>query len=80
MLDIKLPDISGLDVLKRLGDRPHVVFSTAYDTYAIEAFEVEAVDFLLKPYEQDLHNLNRMQRQRPILRLSYLFLRPCALR
>jgi len=52
VLDIKLPDISGLDVLKRLADRPHVVFSTAYDTYAIEAFEVEAVDFLLKPYEQ----------------------------
>ncbi len=52
MLDIKLPDISGLDVLKRLADRPHVVFSTAFDTYAIEAFEVEAVDFLLKPYEQ----------------------------
>jgi len=52
VLDIKLPDISGLEVLKRLDDRPHVVFSTAYDTYAIEAFEVEAVDFLLKPYEQ----------------------------
>jgi DNA-binding LytR/AlgR family response regulator len=52
ILDIRLPDISGLDVLKRLADRPHVIFSTAYDTYAIEAFEVEAVDFLLKPYEQ----------------------------
>jgi DNA-binding LytR/AlgR family response regulator len=52
ILDIKLPDISGLEVLKRLADRPHVIFSTAYDTYAIEAFEVEAIDFLLKPYEQ----------------------------
>jgi two-component system LytT family response regulator len=52
LLDIKLPDISGLEVLKRISDRPHVVFSTAYDSYAIEAFEVEAVDFLLKPYEQ----------------------------
>ncbi|MDO8434514.1 MAG: LytTR family DNA-binding domain-containing protein [Candidatus Binatus sp.] len=52
VLDIKLPDISGLEVLKSLGDRPHVIFSTAYDSYAIEAFEVEAVDFLLKPYEQ----------------------------
>ncbi|HVN27585.1 MAG TPA: LytTR family DNA-binding domain-containing protein [Candidatus Binataceae bacterium] len=52
LLDIKLPDISGLEVLKRLNDRPHVIFSTAYDSYAIEAFEVEAVDFLLKPYEQ----------------------------
>ena len=52
ILDIKLPDISGLEVLKRLTDRPHVIFSTAYDSYAIEAFEVEAIDFLLKPYEQ----------------------------
>jgi DNA-binding LytR/AlgR family response regulator len=52
VLDIKLPDISGLQVLKSLTDRPQVIFSTAYDSYAIEAFEVEAVDFLLKPYEQ----------------------------
>jgi two-component system LytT family response regulator len=52
ILDIKLPDLSGLEVLKRLSERPHVIFSTAYDSYAIEAFEVEAIDFLLKPYEQ----------------------------
>ncbi len=52
ILDIKLPDISGLEVLRSLADRPHVIFSTAYDSYAIEAFEVEAIDFLLKPYEQ----------------------------
>lgn len=52
ILDIQLPDITGLEVLKGLSDPPHVVFSTAYDSYAINAFEVEAVDFLLKPYEQ----------------------------
>ncbi len=52
MLDIKLPDISGLEVLSRLTDRPHVIFSTAYDSYAIKAFELEAIDFLLKPYAQ----------------------------
>ncbi len=57
ILDIKLPDFSGLEVLKRVADRPHVIFSTAYDSYAIEAFEVEAIDFLLKPYEQKRVNI-----------------------
>jgi DNA-binding LytR/AlgR family response regulator len=53
VLDVQLPDISGFEVLEHLTDRPHVIFSTAYDKYAINAFEVEAVDFLLKPYLQE---------------------------
>lgn len=52
ILDIRLPDMSGLEVLRRQADRPQIVFSTAYDCYAIEAFEIEAIDYLLKPYEQ----------------------------
>lgn len=52
-LDIHLPDISGLDILKVLDHQPMVIFTTAYDKYAINAFEHNAVDFLLKPFSKD---------------------------
>jgi DNA-binding LytR/AlgR family response regulator len=49
-LDVQMPGMDGFEVLKALrGPLPHVVFATAYDEYAIRAFEVEAVDYLLKP-------------------------------
>ena len=48
-LDIRMPVASGLDVAQRVGDRCHVVFVTAYDEYAIAAFEQGAVDYVLKP-------------------------------
>ena len=48
-LDIRLPVKSGLDVARALGGRCHVVFVTAYDEYAIAAFEEGAVDYILKP-------------------------------
>lgn len=49
-LDIRLPGLSGLGVLERLRHRPWVVFTTAYDRYAVSAFELEAVDYLVKPF------------------------------
>ena len=54
LLDVELPDGKGFDVIRRVGtDRmPAVVFVTAYDKYAIQAFEVNAVDYLLKPFDQ----------------------------
>ncbi len=52
-LDVQLGDISGLDVLKMLPRVPHVIFSTAYEQYAVQAFEHNAVDYLLKPYSFD---------------------------
>jgi len=52
-LDIHLPDISGLDILKVLEYQPSIIFTTAYDKYAINAFEHNAVDFLLKPFSED---------------------------
>jgi len=48
-LDIRMPGMDGLALARRLDPRTHVVFVTAYDQYALEAFEREAVDYLLKP-------------------------------
>lgn len=49
-LDIEMPGLSGFEVLTRLDEIPEVIFSSAHDKYAIKAFEVHAVDYLLKPY------------------------------
>ena len=49
-LDINLPELSGLDVLKRLVHEPAIVFTTAHDRHAIAAFELAALDYLLKPF------------------------------
>ncbi|MGB0166707.1 MAG: LytR/AlgR family response regulator transcription factor [Luteibaculum sp.] len=51
-LDIQMPGKSGFDLLEDLDHIPYVVFVTAYDEYAIKAFEVNALDYLLKPIEQ----------------------------
>lgn len=48
-LDIQMPGMTGFDLLERLDDVPPVIFTTAYDAYAIKAFEVSALDYLLKP-------------------------------
>ena len=48
-LDIQMPGMTGFDVLEQLDDVPPVIFTTAYDRYAIQAFEVSALDYLLKP-------------------------------
>jgi DNA-binding LytR/AlgR family response regulator len=52
-LDIRMPGKTGLEVARAIGDRAHVVFVTAYDEYAIAAFEEGAVDYLLKPVAAD---------------------------
>lgn len=49
-LDIEMPGASGLDVLRQIERIPMVVFTTAFDRYAVDAFDFEAVDFLLKPF------------------------------
>lgn len=52
-LDIQMPGLTGFEVLQRLEEMPQVIFSTAYDQYAFKAFEVHAVDYLLKPIKQE---------------------------
>lgn len=50
-LDIQMPGKTGFDLLSELDHAPHVIFTTAYDEYALKAFEVNALDYLLKPVE-----------------------------
>ncbi|HVF38557.1 MAG TPA: LytTR family DNA-binding domain-containing protein [Gemmatimonadaceae bacterium] len=52
-LDIQLPGVSGLDVIRAITHRPVFVFTTAYDQYAVSAFELQALDYLLKPFGRD---------------------------
>lgn len=49
-LDIQMPEITGIDFLRTLKDPPMVIFSTAYQNYAVEGFELNAIDYLLKPF------------------------------
>jgi DNA-binding LytR/AlgR family response regulator len=49
-LDIHLPKISGIDFLKTLQTRPHVILTTAFPDYALESYEYDVVDYLLKPF------------------------------
>jgi DNA-binding LytR/AlgR family response regulator len=50
-LDIHMPSLSGIEVAQRIGSRAHVVFITAFDHYALQAFEQGALDYLVKPLQ-----------------------------
>ena len=52
-LDIQMPGLTGFDLLERLEHQPAVIFTTAYDAYALSAFETSAIDYLLKPVEPE---------------------------
>jgi len=51
-LDIQMPKLSGFELIEVLDERPYVIFTTAFDQYAIKAFELNAVDYLLKPFSK----------------------------
>lgn len=52
-LDIQMPKLSGFEMLEVLEERPEIIFTTAYDQFAIKAFELNAVDYLLKPFSKE---------------------------
>ena len=52
LLDVQMPKLAGFDVLELIGSGPAVIFATAHDEFALKAFEVHAVDYLLKPFSQ----------------------------
>lgn len=52
-MDVQMPELSGLQVLERIECRPAVIFTTAFDRHAVTAFELEALDYLLKPFGRD---------------------------
>lgn len=63
-LDIRMPELSGLEVLERTEHEPAVIFTTAFDQYAVAAFELGALDYLLKPFgrERFLAAVERVRR------------------
>jgi two-component system LytT family response regulator len=56
-LDIQLPKLTGFEILELIEHKPVIVFTTAYDQFAIKAFEMNAVDYLLKPFSADRFNV-----------------------
>jgi two-component system LytT family response regulator len=53
LLDIQMPKLTGFEMLELLDNPPPVIFTTAYDEYALKAFEINAVDYLMKPFDKD---------------------------
>jgi two-component system response regulator AlgR len=75
ILDIQMPQMSGIEVARKLLDYanpPLVIFATAFEDYGVAAFDVRAVDYLLKPIRQDrlvaaLHRVEELRQTRPVL-------------
>src|ERR1700761_3168488 len=74
-LDVQMPELGGFEALERMDrkQRPYVIFTTAYSEYGAQAFEVEAVDYLLKPFdagrfERAVNRARRLfERQGPVV-------------
>jgi two-component system, LytTR family, response regulator len=69
-LDVQMPELGGFEVLAALEKEriPHVIFVTAYDQYAVRAFEVNALDYLLKPFDQERFDISWQRAKTQIMR------------
>jgi two-component system LytT family response regulator len=69
-LDVQMPEVGGFEVLASLekGQIPYVIFVTAYDQYAVRAFEVQALDYLLKPFDQERFDVSWQRAKAQIIR------------
>ena len=81
LLDINMPKISGIEFARSLRNKPMIIFTTAYPEYAVEGFELEAIDYLVKPIEFDrfLTAINKCldftNRNTPEASAEYLFIK-----
>lgn len=73
-IDINMPDLNGLDFVKSLSQPPMIVFTTAYQEYAIEGYKVDAIDYLLKPFGMGdiLRAADKVKRQYDLLHTASL--------
>jgi DNA-binding LytR/AlgR family response regulator len=66
-LDIQMPQVTGLDLLRSLKDKPKIIFTTAYREYAVEAYELDVIDYLVKPisFERFLRGVSKIYQSLP---------------
>lgn len=77
-LDVKMPDISGIDFFNRLSKKPMLIFTTAYSEHAVTGFELEAIDYLLKPFSfpRFLKACNKANEQKqPVSTVNHIFVK-----
>lgn len=76
-LDIQMPHLSGIDFLKSLPQKPRTIFTTAYRDFAIEGFELEAVDYLLKPitFERFFRSVERILRNTSDVKEDFIIIK-----
>lgn len=75
LLDIQMPELTGVELLKTLSHKPLVIFTTAYKEYALDGYELDIVDYLVKPFrfERFLQAINKVQK---ILKLERMQQKP----